>query len=152
MGQCGLHLTVLFGILRQWSISQAPRDSYMCRIIRLFKKEKRKKKVIQENNGVFFLEWWRRYTEQTVNREHDYAIYTLQILPDNKKKKKKKKREKEKKKRGKAEEKWNSDIRLTTARPACGGSCGPGLKKGSCDWSERIRQSGNAAVPQRDNH
>ena len=25
MGQCGLHLTVLFGILRQWSVSQAPR-------------------------------------------------------------------------------------------------------------------------------
>lgn len=25
LGQCGLHLTVLFGILRQWSISQAPR-------------------------------------------------------------------------------------------------------------------------------
>lgn len=24
--------------------------------------------------------------------------------------------------------------------------------KGSCDWSERIRQSGNAAVPQKDNH
>lgn len=24
--------------------------------------------------------------------------------------------------------------------------------KGSCDWSERIRQCGNAAVPQKDNH
>lgn len=85
--------------------------------------------VILENNCFFSLEWWSRYTEQTVKCEHDYAIYTLQ--PDRKKlRRKKKKKEKKKGKARKSRRKWNSDIRLTAAWSACGSGCGPGLKGG----------------------
>lgn len=52
--------------------------------------------------------------------------------------------EQEKKKK---ERKGNGVIRLTTAQSACG----PGFRS-FCDWSERIRRSGNTVVLQSDNH
>lgn len=62
-------------------------------------------------------EWW-RYTEQTVNAGRDSAIYTLQILPDDRERKQgggKRKAEENKRK---------GDIR-PTARSARGGGRGP---------------------------
>lgn len=113
MGQCGLHLTVLFGILRQWSISQAPRDSYVSHHTALLLKKKKERKRYTE-------EWW-RYTEQTVNGGHDSAIYTLQIYPTTGRANREERKEKPGKKKRKG------DIR-PTARSARGGGCGPGLK------------------------
>lgn len=103
-------------------------------------REKKKKTKWGGYTGKWLLfERWRRYTEQTVKCEHDYAIYTLQILPDSEKDKRGGK-EKEK-----AEE--NGTAVFVWLRPR------PRDLKGSCDWSERIRQSGSAAKPpRRDNH
>lgn len=121
-------------------------DSYKCRIIRLLKMNR----LYWKTTVFFLIEWWSRYTEQTVKCEHDYAIYTLQILPDSRRNKKKRgKKRKSEEKQKKMEQRYSSDDSLVSLwqwlRPR-------DLKGGSCDWSERIRQSGNTAVLQSDNH
>lgn len=80
-------------------------DSYKCRIIRLLKWTGYTGKQL----FFFLFEWWSRYTEQTVKCEHDYAIYTLQILPDSRgeKEKKRKKKRGGKKARKSRRKNWN---------------------------------------------
>ena len=98
-------------------------DSYKCRTIRLLKMNR----LYWKTTVFFFIEWWSRYTEQTVRCEHDYAIYTLQILTDSRRREKERKdfKKEEKKKQGKSRRKWNSDIHLTAAWSACGSGCTP---------------------------
>lgn len=96
-------------------------DSYKCRIIRLLKMNR----LYWKTTVFFFLfEWWSSYTEQTVKCEHDYAIYTLRILPDDGRKEKVRE----------SRRKQNSDIRPTTVWSACG----PGFK--GLSWLARTNK------------
>lgn len=96
MGQCGLHLTVLFGILRQWSISQAPRVTATS--VAPYGSSKRKGFTAKQ---LFLSEWWSRYTEHTdVNINLPFTRSKFYLAA----KEKKKERWKEKKMQGKAEE------------------------------------------------
>lgn len=82
-------------------------DSYKCRIIRLLKMNR----LYWKTTVFFFLfEWWSRYTKQIVRCEHDYAIYTLQILPDRRRGDKEKRTSEEKQK--KMEQRYSSDFSL----------------------------------------
>lgn len=98
-------------------------DSYKCRIIRLLKMNR-----LYWKTTVFFfsLNGEADTRNRLWNVKHDYAIYTLQILPDSRSKEKKGK-ERKKKSKEKQKKKWNGDIRLTTACSACRSGCGPGL-------------------------
>lgn len=122
-------------------------DSYKCRIIRLLKWTGYTGKRL-----CFFSHWMVKQIHRTDSEMWTWLCHLHAPNPTwQQEEKKNQKKEKEKKAR-KSRRKWNSDIRLTTAWSACGGDCGPGFKKGSSDWSERIRQSGNTAVLQSDNH
>lgn len=79
-----------------------------------------------------------------MNAGRDSAIYTLRILPDDRERKQGEGKEKQKKTNGRA------IFVRRLAQPAAAAAAHD--VKGSCDWSERIRQCGKAAAPQRDTH
>lgn len=105
MGQCGLHLTVLFGILRQWSISQAPRDSYMCLIIRLLQK---------------WLYWKTTFCPHWMVKNTHRKDSKMWIMPYT--------QSKSWQQGGKSRKKWNSDIPLMTDQLDYGPDLGGGLE------------------------
>lgn len=103
MGQCGLHLTVLFGILRQWSISQAPRDSYVSHHTALFLKKKRKKDILKNGRDTQNRQWM---VDMTLPFTRSKSYLTTR-------------------RKNKEERKEN---RKGDIRPTARSACGPGLK------------------------
>ena len=95
-------------------------DSYKCRIIRLLKMNR-----LYWKTTVFFSLWMVKQIHRTDSEMWTWLCHLHAPNPTWQQKEEKKKKKRKEKKR-KSRRKWNSDIRLTTARSACGGGCGPG--------------------------